>query len=144
MNIKVPFLSTLNLGVLRLESVLVLDKICGKDYLLCFFCFYFSKMYFYCKIESIWVILVLLVNWDKIFFQFSSFWLVLEDGMKNAGFSRLVFIQASITVCHCLWKTVCRKQWYCIKLNFGSQNTANNSLLKNDLTPSAYFCTSNI
>lgn len=40
-------------------------------------------MYFSYKIESIWVILALLLNLNKIF---SVFRIVIEDGMKNAGF----------------------------------------------------------
>lgn len=46
--------SNLNLGMLRLESVLVLHKLNIEERLF-FMCFSlsFSKMYFYCKIETI-------------------------------------------------------------------------------------------
>lgn len=74
--------STLTLGMLRLESILVLDKICGEDYISCFFSFYFSKMYFYYKIESIWVILALLLNLGKIVFGCVE----IDHGMERAGF----------------------------------------------------------
>lgn len=94
----------LNSGVLRLESVLVLAKICGKDYISWFFSL-FSKMYFYCKIESVWVILDLILIWVR--FSLIVFGIVSRGWDKNAGFSRLpgwFYSGLSVPVCHYLWK----------------------------------------
>lgn len=72
----------------RLGSVLVLHKVNIEERLFfMFFSFSISRMYFCCKIETIWVILVLLLSLGKIFL--SHFWNSYRRWDDKCRFSRI-------------------------------------------------------
>lgn len=123
------------LSVLKLDLFLYMW---GRFFLMLFLSFYFFKTYFYRKITSTWV-LYQPHNWIGLIF-FSCFWYSCRR-WKVQVFQHCrmgSFIQVYYHLSH-LWKILCCIQWYYIKLNFGNEDIANNSLFKKGLNPRVCF-----
>lgn len=140
-NILLHTVSTLNLVILRLESIVHDKQNVWERLYFMLFLISFSKLYFSCQIESIWIIIVLLFNLGKIFFSccWNSWWD--EKCRFFSGLLDWIYSGLSIVICHYLGKQSVADSGIASNCK---KNTVNNFLLKKGLSPSVYFCTSNI